>query len=157
MLRFSRGAPIAPVEVGTTTELWVVPSGLDKNTRVQVERVRTRKAAWPDVMDPLITALGAATDRGMRALVDGDLETLGALFDIAHGGLSALGVSSPGLDRLVGLAREAGALGAKLTGGGGGGSILALAPAGPHGIEAAFVGEGLSPFRLTLGPARVRA
>ena len=47
---------------------------------------------------------------------------------MAHGLLSGLGVSTPELDALVHAARAAGALGAKLTGAGGGGAVIALAP-----------------------------
>ena len=67
--------------------------------------------------------------RGVQAIQDGDLETLGELMNMCHGMLNALQVSTPELEQLVSIARENGALGAKLTGGGGGGSMIAICSA----------------------------
>jgi len=59
-------------------------------------------------------------------LEKGDYEKLGTLMNINHGLLSAVGVSTKEIELLVHTARENGALGAKLTGAGGGGYIVAL-------------------------------
>ncbi|WP_225333855.1 mevalonate kinase [Halomicrobium urmianum] len=75
-----------------------------------------------------VSAIGDLVREGESALVDGDLERLGQLMDVNHGLLSALGVSARSLDAMVWAAREAGAHGAKLTGAGGGGCIVALDP-----------------------------
>jgi mevalonate kinase len=68
--------------------------------------------------------------------------------------LQAIGVSTPGLDRLVDAARRAGALGAKLTGAGLGGNIVALAdPQNLEGVESALRREGAAAvYRTTLEP-----
>ena len=73
-----------------------------------------------------VGAIGDVVREGERALDDDDLSTVGRLMDFDHGLLSALGVSSRSLDAMVWAAREAGAMGAKLTGAGGGGCIVAL-------------------------------
>ncbi len=73
-----------------------------------------------------VESIGALVRSGERALADRDLSELGRLMDVNHGLLSALGVSSRTLDDMVWAAREGGALGAKLTGAGGGGCIVAL-------------------------------
>jgi mevalonate kinase len=73
-----------------------------------------------------VAAIGDLVREGEQALADGDVETLGRLMNFNHGLLSALGVSSRSLDNLVWAARDGGALGAKLTGAGGGGCIVAL-------------------------------
>jgi mevalonate kinase len=73
-----------------------------------------------------VESIGDVVRAGERALSDGDLEELGRLMDFNHGLLEALGVSARSLDELVWAAREADALGAKLTGAGGGGCIVAL-------------------------------
>ena len=73
-----------------------------------------------------VRSIGDLVRRGEGALASGDLEELGDLMDFNHGLLSALGVSSRSLDSMVWAAREAGAFGAKLTGAGGGGCIVAL-------------------------------
>jgi len=73
-----------------------------------------------------VGAIGDVVRTGERVLADGDIETLGNLMNFNHGLLSALGVSSRSLDAMVWAARDAGAYGAKLTGAGGGGCIVAL-------------------------------
>lgn len=73
-----------------------------------------------------VGAIGDLVRRGKRALAEGDLEEVGRLMNFNHGLLSALGVSSRSLDSMVWAARDADALGAKLTGAGGGGCIVAL-------------------------------
>ncbi len=96
-----------------------------------------------------VEAIGDIVRTGERALADEDTEEIGNLMDFNHGLLSALGVSSRTLDSMVWSAREADALGAKLTGAGGGGCIVALdetpetltALEYTHGCEEAFRAE----------------
>ena len=73
-----------------------------------------------------VEAIGDIVRNGEAALADGDLAELGRLMNFNHGLLSALGVSSRSLDAMVWGARDAGAHGAKLTGAGGGGCMVAL-------------------------------
>ncbi|SEP95452.1 mevalonate kinase [Natrinema salaciae] len=75
-----------------------------------------------------VEAIGDIVRNGEDALAEGDVEEIGRLMDFNHGLLSALGVSSRSLDTMVWAARDAGAHGAKLTGAGGGGCIVALDP-----------------------------
>jgi len=79
------------------------------------------------IVNPIIEAGGEIAERARRALENGEIEVLGELMNINHSLLSAVGVSHKLLDKLVAAAREAGALGAKLTGAGGGGCMIALA------------------------------
>jgi mevalonate kinase len=96
-----------------------------------------------------VGAIGDLVRRGERALAEDDPGEIGRLMDFDHGLLAALGVSSRSLDSMVWAAREAGADGAKLTGAGGGGCIVALddSPATETalgytpGCEAAFRAE----------------
>ncbi|QLG62500.1 mevalonate kinase [Halorarum salinum] len=92
-----------------------------------------------------VTAIGDVVRRGTEVLRGADpsgepapdlLAELGRLMDFDHGLLSALGVSSRSLDAMVWAAREADAYGAKLTGAGGGGCIVALDDTG--GTETAL-------------------
>ena len=81
-----------------------------------------------------VTAIGDLTRTGETLLAEADaegvdddhLDALGELMNVDHGLLSALGVSARSLDEMVWTAREAGATGAKLTGAGGGGCVVAL-------------------------------
>lgn len=75
-----------------------------------------------------VQAIGDIVRSGEQAIAGNDHQELGQLMNFNHGLLSALGVSSRSLDAMVWAARDAGALGAKLTGAGGGGCIVALDP-----------------------------
>lgn len=95
------------------------------DTGRMVDGVRDRLLRRPGPMHAALQLLGACAREAERALVAGDIEAVGELMDIAHGGLMSIGVSTPGLDRGCAVARAAGAAGAKLTGAGGGGCIIA--------------------------------
>jgi len=89
--------------------------------------------------------------RGVQAIQDEDLVTLGELMNVCHGMLNALQVSTPELEQLVDIARENGALGAKLTGGGGGGSIIALCDGDSSSVINAIRAAGYQAIRVDLG------
>ena len=86
------------------------------------ERWRKNRALY----DSLFENFAQVTESGLEALRNSDFRALGHMMTINHGLLSAIQVSSPELDRMVQVARDHGALGAKLTGAGGGGSMIAL-------------------------------
>jgi mevalonate kinase len=90
-----------------------------------VAQVRALRESHGFVADT-VSAIGDLVRRGEDALAADDRATLGELMNVNHGLLSALGVSARSLDTMVWAARDAGALGAKLTGAGGGGCIVAL-------------------------------
>jgi mevalonate kinase len=95
------------------------------DTGALVAGVRELKAEYDFAADT-VAAIGDLVRNGEDALAAGDVEELGQLMDFNHGLLSALSVSSRSLDAMVWAARDAGALGAKLTGAGGGGCVVAL-------------------------------
>jgi len=97
-------------------------------TREQVANVRERREHNSTQYDAIFTQVDELSLAGARAMQDGDYEALGRLMNICHGLLTAIEVSTPELESMVALARAAGAVGAKMTGGGGGGSIVALCP-----------------------------
>jgi mevalonate kinase len=91
-----------------------------------VTAVRRHWQADPDAVEAICVAIGELVRAGERALASGDPVALGRLLDQNQGHLAALGVSSLELERLIAAARTAGALGAKLSGGGQGGNMIAL-------------------------------
>jgi hydroxymethylglutaryl-CoA reductase len=108
---------------------FVVASGSIRGiTREQVRAVRARYEKNRDRYGALFDEIDAISTAGARALVDRDYDALGDLMNVCHGLLNALQVSVPQLETMVHVARTHGATGAKLTGAGGGGSIVALAP-----------------------------
>jgi mevalonate kinase len=115
------------VHVLQTMTICVGLSGRPRDTAAQVAavaRLRDRMSATNDVL----ALLGRLAADAEAALASGDIDGLGRILDAAHGLLAALRLSSPELDTLVHGARAAGAIGAKLTGAGGGGAVIALAP-----------------------------
>jgi mevalonate kinase len=95
------------------------------DTGALVAGVRELRSEYDFAADT-VSAIGDLVRRGEQALAAGDIAEVGKLMDFNHGLLSALGVSSRSLDAMVWAARDANALGAKLTGAGGGGCIVAL-------------------------------
>jgi mevalonate kinase len=96
-------------------------------THQTVAALRERIERWPRRYVPLLKQIGELADDGAKGVEEGDLEELGELMNINQGLLSALGLSSGGIDLMVHRLKEAGALGAKLTGAGGdGGAVVGL-------------------------------
>ncbi|MFA9435670.1 MAG: mevalonate kinase [Candidatus Bathyarchaeota archaeon] len=97
-----------------------------RSTKKMVENVAALKERNPEVMDNFIDAMGDIGREGLGALMEADLFKIGDLMDLNHGLLSGIGVSTMKLEILCHTARKNGALGAKLTGAGGGGCMIAL-------------------------------
>jgi mevalonate kinase len=125
-IRFHAGR-VDPVAVSAPFTLVLADTGRAGSTSRSVGAVRSELSSDPSRFTPMIDRLGELAESSLTPLATGDRRALGAQMSEAHRTLAALGVSDPGLDRLVAAADAAGALGAKLTGGGRGGCILALA------------------------------
>ncbi len=125
---FVKGQAPSPFEIGRPFDLIVADCGRPASTAVAVSQVR---AAYDDDrlrVGGLFEAIGHLVLDGRRAIASGDILQLGRLMDDNQARLADLGVSTPDLERLIGAARSAGALGAKLSGGGLGGNVIALVP-----------------------------
>ena len=109
-------------------EIVIGSSGKVANTKAMVEGVAERKKRNPSKYDQIFKQAEGLAVAGRRALEAGDLKKLGDLMNENHRLLQEISVSSKELDGLVDLARRQGAFGAKLTGGGGGGCMVALTP-----------------------------
>jgi mevalonate kinase len=122
-----RRPSIRPLTLGRPFELLVALAGNRRPTRTTVASLRERQARWPERYRRLFREVGRVAEEGVRAVEAGDLEALGDAMNVNQGLLGALGVSSPALDGMAAWLREAGALGAKLTGAGGdGGAVVGL-------------------------------
>ncbi len=106
--------------------LLVADTGVRSVTRLVVGYVREQWLANRDQYERLFAACGRIAGRAREAISGGDLPELGRLMIENQRLLVELGVSSPELDNLVAAAGEAGALGAKLSGAGWGGNMIAL-------------------------------
>ncbi len=128
--------------------LVIALTGILRGTRSTVLPLSARRAERPALYDPMLALLGELARGGKAVLEKGDLFDLGVRFDAAHGVLAALGVSCAELDDLVVALRKRGALGAKLTGAGGGGAAIGLARdlGDAEAIAAALRGHGVESF-----------
>ncbi|TFC82947.1 hydroxymethylglutaryl-CoA reductase, degradative [Cryobacterium sp. TmT2-59] len=126
-------------------------SGVHALTSQTVSLVRTAWQKNPARYDSIFAQIDALVLAGVDALRHGDIAELGELMNINQGLLNALQVSSPEIEQLVAIARRAGALGAKLTGGGGGGAMIAIAePGGTEPIIAAMRRAGFATYLTEL-------
>jgi mevalonate kinase len=125
---FRKGAPLQQVSVTRRPLLVVGHSGVASSTITTVKAVADLRAADPDQTEAIFDEISSLVTQGASAVSQGALERLGALMNRNHELLSLLRVSTPQLDEMCAAARHAGAWGAKLTGSGGGGCMVALAP-----------------------------
>lgn len=125
-VRFSSGE-FSRMEINMRAWLILADSGCKGMTRVTVDALRARMDEQPDAVKNKLDELGAIANQAADDLALGRAADMGARMTRAHRILSDLGVSTPQLDKLVRAALDHGALGAKLTGGGGGGCVIALA------------------------------
>jgi mevalonate kinase len=120
------GPQIQTFNVAQPFHLVIADTGIPAPTRESVGDVRklwdTDKSRWEAVFD----RVGGIVVEARNAIESGDISRLGPLMDANHTLLQAMTVSSPDLDRLVLAAKSAGADGAKLSGGGRGGNMIAL-------------------------------
>ncbi|MDR2203572.1 MAG: mevalonate kinase [Nitrososphaerota archaeon] len=116
------------LNVQAPVEIVIGSTGKVANTKAMVEGVAERKKVNPSKYGPLFRQAEEIAVAGRKALEAGNLEKIGTLMNENHRILQEIGVSSVELDHLVDVARKQGAIGAKLTGGGGGGCMVALTP-----------------------------
>lgn len=132
---FRRGEPLAKVAPHGRIRLLAVDSGARSSTKEMVELVAQQLADDPDRARRLFDEIAELVWEAKRALELGDQRLLGALMSQNHERLRALELSTPELEKMRTTALSAGALGAKVTGAGGGGCLLALVD-GDQGREA---------------------
>lgn len=124
-LYYVKGQPFVPFEFNLGGYLVVGDSGKQGHTKESVESVRQLVERNEDAK-ALIKDLGILAIASKKSMETNDPKKLGQLMTKAHSILDRLGVSDHELNQLVSLAMDSGALGAKLTGGGRGGCMIAL-------------------------------
>ena len=140
---FVKGQPPQPLRVAGPFQLLIGDTGQPSPTKLTVGEVRAAFERETERYARLFQAIGDIARQARDAIETGRPDDLGPLMHRNHALLLELGVSSPELDRLVEAAEQAGALGAKLSGGGRGGNMLALVTAETRaGVEAALRGAG---------------
>jgi mevalonate kinase len=125
---YLQGEPVETVFINRPITLVVGDTGISSSTADSVADVRRAWEADRARFDTYFDKIADISKNARVIIESGDPKTLGPLMDLNHELLVELGVSSPELDSLVETARKAGALGAKLSGGGRGGNMIALVP-----------------------------
>ncbi len=125
-------------------------TGNESMTARTVARVRAAREKNPAVINKLFKAIDVLTGQALVAIRRYDMERLGDLMNVCHGLLNSLQVSSWELEELIQIARENGALGAKLTGGGGGGSMIALCPDNAEKVIRAMNDSGYQAIEVSI-------
>ncbi|MBU1031518.1 hypothetical protein KKE03_01180, partial [Patescibacteria group bacterium] len=121
------GKIIKPLKV-SSIPLIVGYSGIKADTITLVNEVLEKAKKYPLVYESIYDNIGKLVEQAKRALLSKDWSTLGQLMNFNEGYLSDLGVEGKKLADMIYASREAGAYGAKLSGGGIGDCMMALAP-----------------------------
>lgn len=152
-LCFLRGQPPLPVRVARPLRLLVADSGQRCATRIPVGAVREQLQRDPEGTAARLDAIGQVVRQALVALADGEADLAGQLMNRNQALLRRLDVSSEPLDRLVGAARAAGAYGAKLSGAGRGGHVIALVDETTEpAVASALQAAGATSVRATTIP-----
>jgi mevalonate kinase len=96
----------------------------------------------PEKFNQIFTSIGEISENALKQIQTGSPTELGPLMNNNHDLLVELGISTPELDHLISTARKSGALGAKLSGGGLGGHIIALVEDQANQIEVDLMAAG---------------
>lgn len=149
-IQFSRGEGIEPVRLGRALPLVIAVAGPPASTKLMVSEVARLRERRPEVVGKAFDGIRALVKNARLCLEAGDLPGLGKLMDLNQMLLAGLMVSTEGIELACDVARRAGALGAKLTGAGGGGVVVALADLDPEPVLAAFRKAGIDCFSATV-------
>ncbi|MCJ7715479.1 MAG: mevalonate kinase [Anaerolineales bacterium] len=139
---YQKGNPFQFLSIAKPFFILIADSGIPGQTLEAVQRVRQNWMNDPERYDSIFMSIGEISKKGKEFINTGSVGELGLLMDENHKLLQDLDVSLPELDRLVDAARDAGALGAKISGGGLGGNIIALVNEGADQVAEALISTG---------------
>ena len=151
-LVYRSGEPplIEPLNISKPIPIVIGMTGYEGLTAKTVGKVREAWKKERKLYDRVFDQIDSLVLQGVQAIQDNNLVALGELMNVCQGMLNALQVSTPELEQLVSIARDNGALGAKLTGGGGGGSIIALPDGDSEPLVSAIKAAGYNAIPLIL-------
>ncbi|MDH3642051.1 MAG: hydroxymethylglutaryl-CoA reductase, degradative [Gammaproteobacteria bacterium] len=138
------------IKLASEIPLVIGITGKESLTATTVAMVRRAWETHRSRYDGIFDQIAGLTTAGTQALKDGHFSELGELMNLCQGYLNALQLSTPELEELIHIARLNGALGAKLTGGGGGGSMVALCPDDQDRVARAMESAGYRALTITV-------
>jgi mevalonate kinase len=155
---FRMGEAPRRVKLRGPRRLLVSFSGESRSTKRQIGKVSRVAKAFPDLFRGLSDSVSEMSKSAADCLSTGDLQALGRLLSLNHSVLASLGLSNETLDRQVDLLMHEGCYGAKLTGAGGGGCVLGIAPSGKEkSIGSRLSARGFETFVAVLPVGGVRS
>ncbi|MAD92110.1 MAG: mevalonate kinase, partial [Gammaproteobacteria bacterium] len=135
------------IELNNAPPLLIGFSKHSSHTISQVSNVGSRYNKNISQYETIFDHIDELSCKGAEALKAGNYKELGQLMNICHGLLNAIEISTPDLENIINIARENGASGAKLTGSGGGGSVVALCPDSIEEVQKALHQAGYETLR----------
>lgn len=152
-LLYKKGEPALKRYVHPRGEIPLVigMSGVESLTAKMVARVNQAWQNNPALYERIFNEIDSLALQGVDAVEQGNLKELGEMMNICQGLLNALQVSCWEVEEMVQIARNNGALGAKLTGGGGGGSFIALCPDNSARVVSALNEAGYRAMEVVIG------
>ncbi len=144
---------VDPISFKHPVEIVLVDSGIVGGTKNVVGAVKELFEQDPEKIKIIFDEYKKLFEQAKKALADFDLKALGNLMNKNQELLSALTVSCPKLDEIIDIAKKAGAFGAKLTGTGRGGLVLALTPGKvlQENVASALEQSGFFTLKTTIG------
>ena len=157
LLVFRHGKVVRRLTPPCAIPLVIVLSRSARDTRKMVTDLRHRWEAHPTRYESLFDEVDHLVHDAEGAIGRADLTSLGELMDANHEALRRFGVSTEELDQIVEVARTHGALGAKLTGAGGGGAAICLCPDRQETLTNDFARRGWTAFPATIERKELRS
>lgn len=153
LFRKAQPPAVKAVTIAAPMTLVVGMTGVESLTATTVRRVEQAWKSQPKRYERIFDEMDALALEGAEAMAAGDWLTLGELMNVCQGYLNGLQVSCIELEELIQIARDNGALGAKLTGGGGGGAMIALCPEHSERVVEAMQRAGYRAMAFTVDPS----
>ena len=148
---FTRAQGLQPVAASQPIVLCVGHTGRERDTKGRVQRIAELVAERGDEVRARFAAIAELVLQGKAAVERGAPGELGRAMNENQRHLAALEVSCPEIERMCAIAADAGAVGCKLTGGGGGGCVIAVAPGREAEVLAEWARAGFQGFITSVG------
>lgn len=154
---FTKAGGPEPVFVAVPLKLAICLAGPPASTKQMVESVERLGQRRPDLLGKSLAGIESLVKNARLCIEAGDMSGLGQLMNYNQMLLAGLFLSTPEIERACAVAREAGALGAKLTGAGGGGAVIALCQDSTEPVAAAFRAAGFTAFSTEVAASTLGA
>ena len=154
-IAFTKGEGIRTIRIGAPLTLCIGNTGVASSTRAMVEAVAHLRERRPEIVHKSFEGIKSLVRNARLAIEAGDQFALGRLMDLNQMLLSGIFVSTTEIEQMCAIARAEGAFGAKLTGAGGGGCVVALVhgSAEAERVLAAWKGAGYDGFATRVAAA----